>query len=97
MAEYGRAVLDVAGLSHSRCKACFYLNDSPNNLANWERAADVVSAVHKFNEAFPLSKIEGCCHETLPLLVNITITVVIVIMIVDYYYYYIFSSPRPKT
>lgn len=39
--------------------ACFYLNDSPNNLANWERAADVVSAVHKFNEAFPLSKIEG--------------------------------------
>ena len=81
MAEYGRAVLDVSELSHGRCKACFYLNDSPNNLANWERAADVVSAVHKFNEAFPLSKIEGCCHETL--LVNITITVVIGIMIVD--------------
>ena len=62
----GRAVLDaVSQLSHSRCKACFYLNDSPNNLANWERAADVVSTVHKFNEAFPHSKIEGCCHEAL--------------------------------
>lgn len=89
MAEYGRAVLDVSELSHSRCKACFYLNDSPNNLANWERAADVVSAVHKFNEAFPLSKIEGCCHETF------TITV-IGMMFFSMNYYYILYFQQSK-
>ena len=39
--------------------ACFYLNDAPNDLSNWQRAADVVSAVHHFNQAFPDSRLEG--------------------------------------
>ena len=39
--------------------ACYYLNDGPNDLSNWQRAADVVSAVHEFNQAFPASAVEG--------------------------------------
>ena len=39
--------------------ASYYLNDSPNDLSNWERAELVVSAVHHFNKVFPGSAIEG--------------------------------------
>lgn len=39
--------------------AAFYLNDSPNNLTAWERAADVVSTLHRFNQAFPDSAVVG--------------------------------------
>lgn len=39
--------------------ACFYLNDNPNDLHGWERAADIVSTLHVFNEAYPESAIAG--------------------------------------
>jgi len=39
--------------------AGFYLNDSPADLTGWERAADVVSALHHFNEAHPDSAVAG--------------------------------------
>lgn len=39
--------------------AAFYLNDDPNNLTAWERAPDVVSTLHHFNQAFPDSAVVG--------------------------------------
>jgi hypothetical protein len=39
--------------------AAFYLNDAPNDVTGWERAADVVLAIHNFNRAYPDSAVAG--------------------------------------
>lgn len=37
----------------------WYLNDQVNDLSNYERAVDIIDAVHNFNQAYPKSRIHS--------------------------------------
>lgn len=39
--------------------AMWYLNDDPNSLSNFKRAADIVETVHAYNERHPKAKLSG--------------------------------------
>jgi len=68
--EHFRELFQALRQSNVLPYASFYLNDEPNNLTGWERAANVVSALYHFNQAYPDSAVAGIDGDQEPSSIN---------------------------